>query len=241
MEKKKKILVLFLLVAVLLIINYAFLDTSLEKLLNTEKGIVERVIDGDTIIVNGNSVRLLGINAPEKNEFLYEEAKKHLEDLILGKEVELRFTNDRYDKYSRKLAYVYLEKENKKENINLKLVEEGFANFYFPEGRDENYKIFKKAWEECINKNINLCEKSNNLCEDCIVFSNSNSIKNYCGFNCNVSEWIVKGEGRQKFIFHDIILKNNETAFFNLKLNPQDTLFLRDNYGKLVAWKDVSY
>jgi len=36
-------------------------------------------VDGDTVeLTNGKVIRLIGINAPEKNEFYFEEAKNKL-------------------------------------------------------------------------------------------------------------------------------------------------------------------
>ncbi|MGB2842733.1 MAG: hypothetical protein WBC40_09725 [Halobacteriota archaeon] len=45
--------------------------------------IVSRIIDGDTIeLQNGERVRLLGINTPEKGQPYYEEATNRLKELI---------------------------------------------------------------------------------------------------------------------------------------------------------------
>jgi len=45
--------------------------------------IVPRIIDGDTIeLQNGERVRLLGINTPEKGQPYYEEATNRLQELI---------------------------------------------------------------------------------------------------------------------------------------------------------------
>ena len=221
---------------ILFAINYRFLDNlTIDLLDESESGIVERVIDGDTIVVNGNSVRLLGINCPEKNENYYEESKKYLEERVLGKKIELRFGRERYDKYDRVLAYAFLNEEN----INLDLIVNGFANFYFPSGRDNYYNMFRNAWIDCINKNINLCESSTYSCKKCIEIISRSAIKNNCAFDCNISNWEIKGEGRQKFIFYNAVLESSRETFFDLELNPQDTLFLRDEFGKLVSWKDM--
>ena len=73
--RKKNIKILILVIVLLFVINYAFLDNYLEKFFTeTETIIVERVIDGDTIKAENKneSVRLLGINTPERGEFYYE-------------------------------------------------------------------------------------------------------------------------------------------------------------------------
>ena len=139
--KQKYAFLLIFLVIFLFVINYNFLDKSLEGFFEeSESGFVERVIDGDTIVVNSTSVRLLGINCPEKGEKYYEEAKDFLEKEVLNKTVELKFGNERYDRYGRLLAYVFLDEEN----VNLELVEKGFANFYFPSGKDNYYNDFER-------------------------------------------------------------------------------------------------
>ena len=47
---------------------------------------VTRIIDGDTIEVGNNTVRLLGINSPEKGEIGYNEAKAFLQAVSGGAE-----------------------------------------------------------------------------------------------------------------------------------------------------------
>jgi len=63
---KEKLTITILLI-IFFVVNYSFLDSILiETFKDYEMGFVERVIDGDTIVVNGSSIRLLGINSPEK-------------------------------------------------------------------------------------------------------------------------------------------------------------------------------
>ncbi len=86
------------------------------------KTLVTKVLDGDTVIIEGgHSVRLLGIDADEKGYQCYSSAKKRLEELVLNKEVYLEVDGE--DQYKRYLGYLVLDGEN----INLKLVREGFA------------------------------------------------------------------------------------------------------------------
>ena len=241
------------------IINYSFLDKALENfLIDSETVRVERIIDGDTIIINQTSVRLLGINSPERGETYYPEAKEFLEELILNKTVKLEFGREKYDKYKRILAYVFISNEN----INLKLVEEGFANFYFPSGKDFYYNDFESSWKKCVENNKNLCEKSKNVCLECIELKNFDVknqeiiFHNSCNFNCDLSKWEIKDEGRKSFIFPDFVLEskngvkiiveegnNNEENLFwkneeYVWTKSGDTLFLRDDKGRLVLWEN---
>jgi len=236
-KKRKQVFLLISLIILLFIINYPFLNKTLENfLLDYEIANVKRVIDGDTIVIeNKTSVRLLGINSPERGEKYYQEAKEFLEELVFNKTIKLKFGKDKYDKYNRLLAYIFLNGEN----INVKLIEGGLANFYFPSGKDNYYKDFKKAWEDCIKENINLCEKSEDKCANCIELKDSQTLKNICDFECDISDWRIKVEGRKNIIFSEEILESREELGFELKLTPEgDTLFLWDDVGKLVLWEN---
>lgn len=84
---------------------------------------VDRVIDGDTIVINGSSIRLIGIDTNEIGEPCAQEAKSRLEELVLGKEIYLIPDLEDTDKYNRKLRYIIVNNQN----INIQLVKEGLA------------------------------------------------------------------------------------------------------------------
>ncbi len=85
---------------------------------------VERVIDGDTfIIAGGQSVRILGIDADEKDSLCYEVAKERLEDAIGNQSIELEVGPKNIDVYGRLLRYVFVGEEN----ISMTLVREGLV------------------------------------------------------------------------------------------------------------------
>ncbi len=235
MEKRKEILLLTLLLIVLFVINYSWMDFVLEEFLEQKEEIfVDRVIDGDTFVSNGTSIRLLGINTPEKGEFFYLESKEFLESEILNKSVIIEFVGKKQDKYYRTLAYVFY----KGENINVKLVEKGLANYYFYSGKDKYSEDLINAWQVCLDNKINLCKLSSHICADCIEI-NPDSIINNCAYNCNISGWEIKEEGRNKFIFSEQYLQPGKKAEFELDLsNSGGSLFLRDNKGYLIKWKN---
>jgi len=262
MEKRKEIIVLVILILLFFTINYSFLDKSLENFLTEQKIVkIARVIDGDTVVTSSNEhIRLLGMNAPEttKKERYSQEAKIFLNNLVLNKKVKLKYGKDKKDRYKRTLAYLFLNQKN----VNLELVKQGLANFYFPSGKTKEYDIFKEAWENCINENKNLCEKSKDICSDCIKL-NKFDVKNQevifynkCDFDCDLTNWDIKDEGRKHFFFPKFVLKSKEQVrikvgkgtnsngeFFwegypYIWTKSGDTLFLRDKKGGLVLWKN---
>ena len=110
---------------------------------------VKRVIDGDTFeLENGERVRVLGIDAPEKYEsqkldndvnrtgqdkktiqVLGTLSSEYAEKLLAGKKVRLvaEPNYENKDKYGRLLRYVYLDDGT---FYNKKMVEEGYAYAY---------------------------------------------------------------------------------------------------------------
>ncbi len=228
-------LILIVLLILLVLVNYKYLDGTFSKFISGKEQVhVERIIDGDTIETNIGNVRLLGINTPERGEKYYEEAKKYLNDLLFNKTVELEYGIEKKDKYGRILAYIFYSENN----INLQIVENGYANYYFPSGPDKHYKEFILAWEKCLNKQVNLCQPSKNKCASCIEITNYSLLKNSCAYSCNLTGWQIKPQARQNILFEELILIPGQQIEFNLNFTSyNDLLLFRDNEGKLVYWK----
>lgn len=97
-----------------------------------KSGRVVKVIDGDTIELEGNvTVRYLGIDAPEiahddkPADCFGNEARQRNAALVLGKIVKLQYEEEqKTDRYGRVLAYVFL---NDGTMVNELLVKEGYA------------------------------------------------------------------------------------------------------------------
>lgn len=92
---------------------------------------IKTVYDGDTVLLeDGRKVRLLGINTPEVQhrdklaDAGGDEAKRWLIAKLQNTKVRLETDAEKTDKYDRTLAHLFTEK---KEHINLQLVEAGLA------------------------------------------------------------------------------------------------------------------
>ena len=107
--------------------------------------LVTRVVDGDTLkLESGDRVRLIGIDTPEMHESnkLYRDSQRTKQDiktikalgrrsyeftknLVENKRVRLEFDAERYDRYKRLLAYVYLKDGT---FVNAEIVKQGYAS-----------------------------------------------------------------------------------------------------------------
>jgi len=236
MDKRKEIILLIIFILLFFTINYSWIDGYFVKVFENsdkENFVVERVIDGDTIVVgNDTHVRLFGINTPEKGEKYYNEAKEFLEDLILNEIIFLESFGK--DKYYRELGVLFFEGKN----VNAEIVKNGFANVYVLDDKSYEEEL-RNAWEECLNLGKNLCEFSRDKCAKCIelkeidVKEQEVVFYNKCNFDCDLKNWEIKDEGRKKFIFPNFILERNQ----EMKVIVGDF----DNYGNNLYWKGETY
>ena len=90
-----------------------------------KKGKVERIVDGDTIVLNnGSIVRYVGITSPETGEPFEKQASEANRALVEGKEVSLEYDNYKGDKFGRILAYLITPDGN---NVSIELARQGMA------------------------------------------------------------------------------------------------------------------
>ena len=172
-KSKFKIIRYLLFIAVIVAFLYVFARNKISSENNSsgnnpEAGeflFVKKVIDGDTFLMdNGEKVRLLGIDTPEKYESkkldkdadlsgedkntikkLGKIASDYVRNFVEGKKVKLlREPNyqDR-DKYGRLLRYVYLEDGT---FVNGKIVQDGYAQVYdrFPISKLDELRKFQR-------------------------------------------------------------------------------------------------
>ena len=82
-------------------------------------GIVTKVVDGDTLDINGIRIRLALVDTPEINQPGYDRAKQFLESLCLGKKGELDVDSGqrRGDRHGREIGVVYCDGINTNEKL----------------------------------------------------------------------------------------------------------------------------
>lgn len=90
-------------------------------------GMVERVIDGDTVVIDGRKIRYLLVDAPEttegKHDCFGDNAAAFNTALVLGKRAELEYDVACEDRYGRTLAYVRVGDVD----VNRTMIERGYG------------------------------------------------------------------------------------------------------------------
>lgn len=98
---------------------------------------IAKFVDGDTFWVlnekgQKEKIRMIGINTPEARrtgrtgvEYFGKEASDYMKKILTGRKVRLEYDVQRYDRYKRTLAYVFLDDGT---FLNALLVKEGYAN-----------------------------------------------------------------------------------------------------------------
>jgi micrococcal nuclease len=90
-------------------------------------GVVESVVDGDTVhLESGETIRYLMVDTPEignPGDCFSDEARTYNSDLVLGKEIAIRYDVECEDRFDRLLAYV----EVAGREVNSLLLERGYA------------------------------------------------------------------------------------------------------------------
>ena len=106
--------------------NYHKTDCHVE-----EKGVCTKVVDGDTIYLdNGEKIRFVGVNTPERGVEGYITSKNFVQKLCLNKEVGIDVDDSKHsDRYGRTLGVVIVNGKN----VNEMLLKEGLAEvMYMP-------------------------------------------------------------------------------------------------------------
>lgn len=236
----KRIILFFLIIILLGIFAYYYpsLTGKTIKDYSRENAIVKKVIDGDTIETDIGIVRLLGINTPEKNKPLYQEAKDFLINEIENKSIELLRDHQDLDRYGRKLRYVFYNNSL----LNVEIIQRGLATTFIIENLKYKEK-FINAEKFARANEIGLWEKSENKCADCIILINLNpiedffTIRNNCPFKCELNSWVVK-DNANHFVYLSSLDPKEERTFHKKDIwnNDHDRFFMRDEKGDLVIF-----
>jgi micrococcal nuclease len=256
----KKIAALILVIALVVLANQFTGQLTSES---HTKAVVERVIDGDTVVLEGGErVRLLGIDTPEKGQFLYQEASDWLRARTEGRVVVLEAGDEDRDKYGRMLRFLYSDGTL----LNLELVRLGYASVYMsdPGERHHNQLLEAEAsarmhgigvWQHsssdfCIgihSFNYNAAGNDNeNLNSEYVTF------RNKCTEPVSVAGWVLKDSAGNTFTFPGVTVQNKSTItvrtgsgadseadlFWGSDIavwnNNGDTLLLWDSAGNLL-------
>lgn len=233
----------------------------------SERGIestVSRVVDGDTIqLANGDVVRLIGIDAPEKDHPYSDEVVDQLR-ILEGKTVRMEKDRTNTDRYGRYLRYVFLGDKF----VNLELVRDGLAYAYVvnPDKKYESEFLEAEAlarssksgiWRtsehsECIS----LGEFRYNAAgeDDKNVNGEYFVVKNGCDHAISMSGWkarnsymsfpipeVAMPQGSEVKIHSGFGNVTSSAAFLSsdrpIWNNKGDTIYLRDGAGDIVFSK----
>ncbi len=246
---RKSLAFLFtILIVLLLSINYSFFSsTKLEN--GRESVIVSRVIDGDTLkLKDGRTIRLLNINAPEKNMPSSKMAKEFLQK-FQNRSIQIEITD--IDKYQRSLARLY-----DKDYLNIKLVEQGLSSKFLVQ--PEELSLFAQAEENAIIKEKGIWRHSKWYGCFTTDIDKKNEIVIFTR-TCNISSmkgWSIKDESRKTYQFvstpeEQFTLsssngrENSSSLFWNAQANiwnnDRDTLYLFDEENHIVHSQSYGY
>lgn len=132
---------------------------------NYDDILARRCVDGDTLeLESGEKVRLIGIDTPEMHESnkLHRDSRKSQQDaetikslgrkayqftkkLVEKKRVRLEFDVEKYDKYKRLLAYVYLADGT---FVNAEIIKQGYASIMTYPPNVQYADLFLELYQE---------------------------------------------------------------------------------------------
>lgn len=228
MKQNYALLLAFLITALIASNVYILSNLPQEK----TTAIVQRVIDGDTLVLStGEVLRLININSPEKSKPGFEESTAFLKQLE-NQTIEIERLGP--DKYGRTLARIQT-----KVYINLKIVEEGFANKYLV--RKDELSIFAEAEEKAIENEKGIWKKSENF--DCLtaeIIKSEVLLTNSCQ-TLQTKNWRLKDESRKEYNFSPLEIKKDETITIepeisSLQNGERNSVYIFNSEGELVLY-----
>ena len=119
----------------ILVLLASLIPNPLQARIRTADNSALRVVDGDSFdLKDGRRIRLLSVDAPERDRCLYSESRERLKDLVLDKKVQLK--NIVTDDYGRVLADIFVNDIL----VNKIMLMEGLARFTYT---GKNYEDLK--------------------------------------------------------------------------------------------------
>ena len=136
-----------------------FLDSPDPAVTSADQEYVQRVVDGDTLVLGtGEWVRLIGVDTPETKhpnapvEYFGKEAAAFTKRLAEGKRIKLEFDPanahiEHKDRYGRTLAYVFLGDGT---FVNAEIIRQGYGHAYtrYPFSRIEEFRRLEREARE---------------------------------------------------------------------------------------------
>ncbi|MCP4633179.1 MAG: thermonuclease family protein [candidate division Zixibacteria bacterium] len=117
----------------------------------------KNILDGDTFITDDSiTVRLIGIDTPEKGDKFAEEATELLSRLLDRGNVRLEYGQQRFDKYGRTLAYVYVDSAF----VNKAMLDSGLAVVYFHKPNLKYFNEFIDSQKKARLSELNIWSES---------------------------------------------------------------------------------
>jgi len=146
------------------------------QIINQRSVTISKVYDGDTITTNnGEKIRIIGIDTPEKGEEYDDQATEMVKDLVLNQKVNIKICENPRDRYGRTLASIFTKNGK---NIAAELLKAGFAKAYYlkPCGSDTK-DFFAQLEKDAQEKEIGIWSLNENA-EDEKVAAETSEAKN---------------------------------------------------------------
>ena len=149
--------------------NSAVLGKAKADSSKIEKAIVNRVIDGDTVVLDdGRTIRYLNADTPETKkpntvvQCYGPDASSYNKSLVEGKNVLLKADKENEDRYGRDLRFVFLEGKNTdniENSVNAILVKSGYARSVIIKPNNTYESLFQKLQYDAQTQKIGLWGK----------------------------------------------------------------------------------
>jgi micrococcal nuclease len=229
----------FYIFSLTLLLSFSLVFLSCNTYINSPSqnlATVKKVVDGDSIeLTTGEKIRYKGINAPEKNQHLYQEAYDFNKSLLAGKQVRIEYDLESKDQYGRSLGYVYVDQTL----INCEMLKSGLAILYGEDEIGKNKQQFLESMNDAKRNNKGLWQPS--LYHLTIERINANApgedtknvngewveIKNISKDSVQLQGFILKDESNNEYILPTLFLSSNSTIriFSGKGKNTQHALY----------------